>query len=128
MSPARNSRFRRSGTIIAAVSRPDADSGDSRVAKKKEVGMTFPSRNRLAFVLSLSGLVALPVRAQEFRAKLQGAVMDTTQAAVVGATVTLSNVKTGVQTVRATNEAGRYRFDFVDPGSYTIKVEAPGFS
>ena len=90
--------------------------------------MEFPSRDRLTLGLFVFGLVSVSVRAQEFRARVQGAVMDSTQAVVVGATVSLSNLKTGVQAVRVTNETGRYRFDFVGPGSYTIKVEAPGFS
>lgn len=90
--------------------------------------MAFSSRTRLTLGLLACGLTGFPVQAQEFRARIQGAVIDTTQAVVVGATVTLSNVKTGVQTVKVTNETGRYRFDFVDPGSYTVKVEAPGFA
>jgi hypothetical protein len=79
-----------------------------------------------SFVL-VSGLVFC-AHAQEFRATVQGVVTDSSQAVVVGATVTLANVKTGIQSAKQSNENGRYRFDYVDPGSYTITVESPGFA
>jgi len=81
-----------------------------------------------ALVLSICGLLAPALRAQEFRARIQGMVTDPSQAVVVGAAVTLFNVNTGVQTVRQTNETGLYRFDSVDPGSYTLSVVVTGFS
>src|SRR5207248_9350207 len=49
-------------------------------------------------------------------------------AVIVGASVTLFNTKTGVKMVRPTNETGLYRFDYVDPGTYIITIEAAGFS
>jgi hypothetical protein len=54
--------------------------------------------------------------------------MDTSQAAIPGAAVTLSNVGTGVSSTRQTNERGHYLFDLVLPGTYTITVEAAGFN
>ncbi len=45
-----------------------------------------------------------------------------------GAKVTLSNVNTGVITAKPTDNAGIYVFDFVEPGTYTITVEAGGFA
>jgi hypothetical protein len=66
--------------------------------------------------------------AQDYRGKVQGVVMDTTEAVVVGARVSLANDKTGVVSVRETTAAGRYFFDYVEPGSYTLSIEQPGFS
>lgn len=66
--------------------------------------------------------------AQDYRARVMGTVMDSTQAAIPGATVTLRNVKTGVETTRETDAVGNYRFDFVEPGSYTLTVQAAGFN
>jgi hypothetical protein len=65
---------------------------------------------------------------QEFRGKIQGLVTDTSGALIPGAALTLLNIKTGIQTVRVSNETGLYRFDNVDPGSYTLTTEIPGFS
>jgi hypothetical protein len=47
---------------------------------------------------------------------------------IPGATITLLNIKTGIQTVKVSNETGLYRFDNVDPGSYTLTTDMPGFS
>ncbi|MDP3000889.1 MAG: TonB-dependent receptor, partial [Bryobacterales bacterium] len=77
----------------------------------------------VALVLCLSGAAW----AQDYRARLQGRVTDSTQAVVVGAKVTLLNVSQGVETVRETTETGNFVFDFVDPASYTLSVEATGF-
>ena len=84
-------------------------------------------RRRLT-LLPLAAVLAAGLFSQEYRGRIQGAVTDTSQAAVVGATVTLLNVKTGVATTQETNEAGRYLFDLVDPGTYTVTVEFAGFS
>src|SRR5215470_5144833 len=65
---------------------------------------------------------------QEFRGKIQGLVTDPSRAVIPGVTITLHNIKTGIQTVKITNETGLYRFDNVDPGSYTLAAELPGFS
>jgi hypothetical protein len=65
--------------------------------------------------------------AQDYRAKVQGLVTDSSGAAVPGANMTLRNTGTGVDTVRTTDETGRYIFDFVQPGTYTITAESTGF-
>ena len=65
--------------------------------------------------------------AQDYRAKVQGLVTDSSGAAVPGANMTLRNIGTGVDTVRTTDETGRYIFDFVQPGTYTITAESTGF-
>ena len=73
-------------------------------------------------------MFAAGVYGQEFRGRIQGTVVDTSQGAVVGATVTIRNVNTGVSTARLTSETGHYLFDLVDPGTYTVTVEFQGFS
>lgn len=65
--------------------------------------------------------------AQEYRARVQGVVTDPSQASVAGASVTLKNVNTGVETSRQTEANGAYLFDFVQPGTYSITVQAAGF-
>ncbi len=75
----------------------------------------------------LLGLFAGSANAQDYRAKVQGLVTDATQASVVDATVILKNVNTGVEEARKSDASGRYQFDFVQPGTYTVAVEAKGF-
>src|ERR1051325_2872882 len=65
--------------------------------------------------------------AQDYRARVEGLVTDQSKAVIANAKVTLLNVNTGVRTVRETSPTGLYVFDLVDPGTYTITVEVPGF-
>ncbi len=64
---------------------------------------------------------------QEFRARVQGVVKDPSDAAVPKATITLANDATGVQVQRTSSAEGHYLFDYVDPGTYTLTAELPGF-
>jgi hypothetical protein len=80
------------------------------------------------FAVLLAAALAVPVAAQDYRARVQGVVTDASQAVVVGAKVTLRNENTGVEATRVTNETGRYFFDFVEPGTYTVTVEMEGFT
>jgi hypothetical protein len=77
--------------------------------------------------LAVSTLLAVIASAQDYRAKVQGIVTDPSQAAVIGARVTLRNVNTGVESIRQTDSTGLYVFDFVVPGTYALSVEASGF-
>ncbi|MGH9660753.1 MAG: carboxypeptidase regulatory-like domain-containing protein, partial [Bryobacteraceae bacterium] len=80
-------------------------------------------RRILPFVL----LLAAPVSAQESRASLAGVVTDPTQASVAGAAVKLTNSNTGIAFDTTSNSAGEYRFLFLNPGTYQLKVEMAGF-
>ena len=73
----------------------------------------------VVFVASLS--------AQDYRAKLQGLVGDSTQAVVVGAKATLTNINTGISAVTETESDGHYVFDLVEPGMYDLVLESTGF-
>ena len=78
----------------------------------------------LGFLLAL---LVVPIGAQDYRARVQGVVTDQSQAAVPGATVTLINEATGVSAFKVTDATGRYLFDFVEPGTYTVTAELTGF-
>jgi protocatechuate 3,4-dioxygenase beta subunit len=58
---------------------------------------------------------------------LGGTVLDSSGAAVAGATVTISNPATGFNRVLRTNEGGIYAAPALSPGAYTVKVEKEGF-
>ena len=72
-------------------------------------------------------LLCITLQAQDYRGRVQGVVTDTSHASVPAATVVLTNTATGVRATRQTNETGLYRFDYVDPGTYTLSVEMTGF-
>src|SRR5580700_8384171 len=86
-------------------------------------------RLRFAFAAFLC-LMAFGVRmqGQDFRAHISGVITDSSSAGIPGASVTLSNLKTGIRATASTNESGAYRFDYVDPGTYTLTVERAGFA
>lgn len=63
------------------------------------------------------------------RSTIEGVVMDADGATIAGATLTLSGSRVlGGSRKTATDEAGRYRFAELLPGSYDVEAAAPGFS
>jgi len=65
--------------------------------------------------------------AQEFRATVKGQVVDSSQAALPGATVTVRNQETNEVATAVTNNDGNYTIPFLRPGLYTVTVEMSGF-
>jgi hypothetical protein len=78
-------------------------------------------------VLATLAALATPAAAQDYRGRVQGSINDSSQGALPGTTVTLRNDATGVAVTNVTNTEGKYIFDFVDPGTYTIVAELQGF-
>ncbi|HEX4951178.1 MAG TPA: carboxypeptidase regulatory-like domain-containing protein [Blastocatellia bacterium] len=70
----------------------------------------------------------LAALAQTSRGTVSGIVSDQTGAVIANATVTLTNNDTGVSRSTVTNSEGLYRFDAVDLGIYTVKINASGFA
>lgn len=56
-----------------------------------------------------------------------GKVLDSNNAAIVGASVTATQVETGAVRTFVTDENGRYRIVELKPGLYKVKVAANGF-
>ncbi len=56
-----------------------------------------------------------------------GQVSDASGAAVLGATVTVTNKETGLKRSASTDDSGRFNFPQLKPGPYSVKVEAEGF-
>jgi hypothetical protein len=85
----------------------------------------------LRLVLTLAVVAALsPPQAQgqgETTSAIVGQIRDTTNAVVPGATVTIANPETGLWRSAKTDEAGRFNFPQLKPGTYVVKVEAQGF-
>ncbi len=72
-------------------------------------------------------LGAVGLFAQGTTSRVLGVVQDPSGAAVPGATVRLVNEGTQVSFATRTSESGTYVFEAVQPGRYTVEVEAPGF-
>jgi hypothetical protein len=93
---------------------------------RQPVGDRRPSR---LVSLALLLLLVLPAagRSQVLYGSLVGNVSDETGAAVPGAMVTIRNRETGTSRDATTDATGAYRFDTVQPGSYTMTVQLTGF-
>jgi hypothetical protein len=72
-------------------------------------------------------LLSLPVFAQGNAGRILGAVTDQTGAAVVGATVTVTDLQRGITRNLTTDQAGQYSAPNLLPGQYKVRAEAKGF-
>ncbi len=71
--------------------------------------------------------VAVGLFGQEYRGSLSGRVLDPSKAAVPGAHVTLTNTATNVRLTTDTNVEGNYTIPYLQPGTYSLRVENTGF-
>lgn len=81
---------------------------------------------RLFFVL-FSLLLSLPVTQAQYRAGIQGVVVDSQGAAVDSATLTLTNKETGQARTATTDGNGIYNFTGLAPSHYSLSAEKAGF-
>jgi outer membrane receptor protein involved in Fe transport len=58
---------------------------------------------------------------------VSGTITDPSGAAMSGATVNLKNDATGVTQTVKSNSTGAYRFNFLNPGNYTVSATQSGF-
>ncbi len=79
-------------------------------------------------VLTVACLLPTKALAQgESTSAIVGQVRDTTGAVVPGATVTITNHETGLKRSARTDDAGRFNFPQLKPGTYSVRAEAQDF-
>ena len=76
-------------------------------------------------VLFLSACLA--ATAQDFRATVTGQILDSSGAAVAGAKIRATQKSTNQVTTAASNSEGFYSLPYLQPSTYSVEVEAPGF-
>ncbi len=85
-------------------------------------------RVRVVFFLGFClALAALPGAAQRVTSDVLGTVTDTSGAVIAAATVTATNIETGLVRTTTTDKSGNYRIPGLAPGSYEVRVEQAGF-
>ena len=91
--------------------------------------MFKPSRSMLliGFAVSLNFSTATGYGQQVF-GSIFGTVTDPGGAVVSSAKVTISDVNKGTKSELTTDSAGNYNKGQLVPDSYTVTIEAPGFS
>src|SRR5437868_1204560 len=78
---------------------------------------------------TLIGAMALGlVYAQTDAARLAGTVTDTSGAVIPGASITVTNERTGQSRKVQTNENGQYLVTPLPPSQYTVTAESKGMS
>ena len=91
-------------------------------------GSTHLLRLVIFLAIAAGAVVPIPVWGQgETTSAILGKVTDTSDAVIAGATVTVSNRETGLKRSARTDEAGRFNFPQLKPGTYSVRVEAQGF-
>src|SRR5262245_50981130 len=78
----------------------------------------------VVMIVVITGAIA---GAQDFRGTIEGTVTDSTGGVLPGVTVTVTNAATSVEQHVVTDEAGRYRVLYLNPGTYTVAAEIAGF-
>src|SRR3982750_4066315 len=89
--------------------------------RREETMMNFRRTLALAILFTVGAF------AQDFRATIQGQVVDPSGAAIPGATVKAINIGTNAGKEAQTTADGIYTIPYLDPGTYDIEVSAPGF-
>ncbi|HZN03487.1 MAG TPA: carboxypeptidase-like regulatory domain-containing protein, partial [Candidatus Polarisedimenticolia bacterium] len=88
-----------------------------------------PLRRIGRLLLSLALLVgggAFPARAQSVTGSLTGTVRDAAGAPLAGATVIARSLETGAERSILSDREGRYRFELLTPGSWTVSARLGG--
>ena len=79
-------------------------------------------------ILPAAGVLCfLLVGANAFAQRISGIAADATGAVIPGVTVTATNTQTAVATSVLSNETGAYAFASLQPGTYKLVAELPGF-
>src|SRR4029077_7815530 len=83
-------------------------------------------RHLAIFLVAL--LVVVSANAQIDTGAIVGTVHDASGAAIPKAALILTNAATGVTQATVSNDSGEYQFPALPPGTYSVKVNAAGFS
>jgi hypothetical protein len=81
----------------------------------------------LLMLLVFGSALSRSLFAQTSGGSLSGNVLDPQGNAIAGATVRATKVETGETKTTQSGSAGGYRFDNLNPGTYSVRVEAKGF-
>src|SRR6516164_4536265 len=98
---------------------------DKEVRRRKSMN----ARRSVVAVLGLMLLLAFASSTSwaQFNSQINGTVTDPSGAVVPDATVTVTNVATGVTRTAQTSSSGTYIISSLPPGTFDVTVSKPGF-
>ncbi len=82
---------------------------------------------RITALLSASLFALAGLYGQSFQGGIRGTISDSSGAAVSAAKVTLTEEGTGIARSTLSGSGGEYNFTALNPSTYTVSVEKPGF-
>src|SRR5215472_5120966 len=82
----------------------------------------------LLFLLALTAIQTHLLAQATASGSVQGTVVDSSNAAVTGAQVSITSLATDTKRTTITDNSGNYRFDLLPAGSYKLSISAKGFS
>jgi hypothetical protein len=124
----RNTNDRQSKTVEYVREFTPALSLEERVGQKTNrflTGRTLLVRS--ACLMCLFFPLSVKIYAQSTSGTVVGTITDSTQAVLVGASVTLTDMATGVARTMTSSSTGTYEFVYLLPDVYKLDVQAPGF-
>src|SRR3954452_15292969 len=77
--------------------------------------------------LALLFVALIPLASAQFNAAIQGTVSDSSGAIIPGAKVSVTNLATNQNSTTVTSNDGFYRVAGLQPGNYSVEVDAPNF-
>jgi len=81
----------------------------------------------LAIALLCAGVTAVPTHAQNITGSIVGTVNDSSGAILPNATVTITNIASGLKRTVPTDDAGNYQVLSLPRGEYSVDIDAKGF-
>src|SRR5205085_11316087 len=95
--------------------------------KLQERGNRFMRRGTIARVLTIAAVSVAVTFGQSFQGGIRGTVSDSSGAAIDVAKLTLTDEGTGITRSTISGSGGEYAFTAINPATYKITVEKPGF-
>jgi hypothetical protein len=92
--------------------------------------MSLSTRSKIpiqAIVFAICTVFLVATAHAQYRASIQGVVVDPQGAVIEGATLTLKNIQTNQTLTATTNDNGIYSFNALPPSKYSLTVEKAGF-
>jgi hypothetical protein len=81
----------------------------------------------LIVLLAVFGMVSSSAYGQALKAAILGVVTDSSGAAIAGASISVTNIGTGIMRTATTDDQGRYNVPDLDIGMYEVDAEKAGF-